>query len=416
MTEEVVKDILEHGIIVFDTNVLLNLYFYTTETKNKMIGVMEKYKDRLWMPYQVGWEYFNNRENKIEILRGSCDKIKAKVKESKDGFAKLLDDNFKRHPYIVREKLKELFNKGLESVEKELNTLQAKDPDYAKNDTVWQKLTDLYDGRVGDDYDLDRLNAIYLEGEKRYALEIPPGYCDIKDKKDRGSRHLYGDLIIWKMSIEHAAEIGADLIFVTEDKKPDWYDKKKQLPRKDLMCEFRKESNGQSVLLCDQEGFLRLVEKHLGEGMDEEAMEEIKDVAKEEEIKRNREMEELERIRKKSLAITQQFGGTLDSSLWDSSLINKQMWIPGLSLSGSVYSRTHPMHYRGSWLTDPSEPLVPLEMLNEEFWTPKTISPGSMGIPNQTTEDGFLINPYVLEKDAKNKNKNKQDKGKGTNE
>ena len=84
MTEHELKSILENGIIVFDTNVLLNLYFYTVETKNKMIGVMEKYKERLWMPYQVGWEYFNNRENKIEILRGSCYKIKANVKEKRN--------------------------------------------------------------------------------------------------------------------------------------------------------------------------------------------------------------------------------------------------------------------------------------------------------------------------------------------
>lgn len=45
------SDFLLHGMLVFDTNVLLNLYFYTADTRNKMFGVMEKCKGRLC--YQV---------------------------------------------------------------------------------------------------------------------------------------------------------------------------------------------------------------------------------------------------------------------------------------------------------------------------------------------------------------------------
>lgn len=335
MTEDELKGILENGIIVFDTNVLLNLYFYTVETKNKMIAVMEKYKERLWMPYQVGWEFFNNRENRIETLHESCDKIKAKITEAKNSFASLLNNNFKRHPYIVREKLIEKFNKGLEEVEKELQDLKSKDPDYATKDAVWEKLTNLYDGRVGEDYSLDRLEKIYSEGEKRYALEIPPGYCDIKDKKDRGYRHLYGDLIIWKMVIEHSKVEARNVVFVTEEKKPDWYDKKKQLPRKDLMCEFCKDSGGQKVLICDQERFLRLVEKYLGEAVDDKAIEEIKDVAKEEE-QRKRE-ESIKRRRRLSMAIDKEYSSVFGSSIWNSLEGRRHLWNAGMRLDGSVF-------------------------------------------------------------------------------
>ena len=398
MTEEDVKTILENGIIVFDTNVLLNLYFYTSKTKNKMIGVMEKYRDRLWMPYQVGWEYFNNRENKIETLHESCDKIKAKVKESKDAFKKLLDDNFKRHPYIVREKLIEKFNKGLEAVEKELENLKSKDPDYQSKDTVWEKLTELYDGRVGNDYALDILEKIYAEGENRFALEVPPGYSDIKDKKDRGPRHLYGDLIIWKMVIEHAKYKKENVVFVTEEKKPDWYDKKKKMPRKDLMCEFHKESGGKKVLICDQEGFLRLVEKYLGVVMDDVAIEEIKDVAKEEEEKRKRE-EDIKRRRRQSLAVSKKYGSLLDPSIWDSIDDRRYLWNAGLRSDGI----TLPSMWSDQSYVPLSDMSSETRMINngmdDDFFCTKTFPEGSF----QITEPFLSEGKNSVLSDSKNK-------------
>ena len=81
LSDNEIKAILENGILVFDTNVLLNLYSYTKSTKEEVLNIMKKYKNRLWMPYQVGWEFFNNRENKISNVQGGCDKILEKTEE-----------------------------------------------------------------------------------------------------------------------------------------------------------------------------------------------------------------------------------------------------------------------------------------------------------------------------------------------
>lgn len=43
----------QNGVIVFDTNVLLNLYRYNEETRNELLKLMKSYQNRLWMPYQV---------------------------------------------------------------------------------------------------------------------------------------------------------------------------------------------------------------------------------------------------------------------------------------------------------------------------------------------------------------------------
>lgn len=326
MTDNEIKRFLQKGLLVFDTNVLLNLYFYTPETKNKMFGVMEKCKDRLWLPYQVGWEYFNNRKDRIEKLQKSCDVISGNVNDAKNRFSSLLNDEYQRHPFIVRKELIDSFKNGLKPLEEKLNELKKNAPDYTKSDTIWAKLEGFYDGKTGADYPLEKLKGIYKEGEERYSFEIPPGYADIKKKKDRGPRHLYGDVIIWKMVIEHAKENKLDVVFVTEEKKEDWFEKKRE-PRKDLLKEFFDKSDGQKVLICDQEEFLYLADKHLGTKVGKDAIKEIKEVASEE---RKREEEFNKRIIKTN-AILEGWNNNLDSSIISSGITGTRLWDTGLS-------------------------------------------------------------------------------------
>ena len=47
--------------MVFDTNILLNLYRYNKQTCDDILNYMQTFGDQLWMPFQVGWEYNNNR-------------------------------------------------------------------------------------------------------------------------------------------------------------------------------------------------------------------------------------------------------------------------------------------------------------------------------------------------------------------
>jgi hypothetical protein len=54
-------------VFCFDTNVLLNLYRYTPESRENLIKVLQAVKDRVWLPHQVGIEYQRRR---IEVLLG----------------------------------------------------------------------------------------------------------------------------------------------------------------------------------------------------------------------------------------------------------------------------------------------------------------------------------------------------------
>ena len=86
MRDEEIKSYLENGILVLDTNVLLNLYFYTAETKDKMIGVMEKCQERLWMPYQVALEFLANCEGVKTWLHKGYKELTGQVDECKKSF------------------------------------------------------------------------------------------------------------------------------------------------------------------------------------------------------------------------------------------------------------------------------------------------------------------------------------------
>lgn len=55
------KQLWDNGLIVLDTNVLLNFYRYSEKTSNDLFNTLEQFSDRLWIPYQVAKEYQKNR-------------------------------------------------------------------------------------------------------------------------------------------------------------------------------------------------------------------------------------------------------------------------------------------------------------------------------------------------------------------
>ena len=51
--------------VAVDTNVLLNLYSYSSATSNELLKRFDEIADKLWLPHQVVVEYHRNRSTKI---------------------------------------------------------------------------------------------------------------------------------------------------------------------------------------------------------------------------------------------------------------------------------------------------------------------------------------------------------------
>lgn len=285
--KERIKRIWNEAIIVLDTNVLLNLYRYSEDSKNNLLDVLEFYKDRLWIPYQVGLEYQQDRVSVYMDMNAAYDQIVASLNKETEEFIKRLNlAKYRRHPTIDTAWFENQIKAEIQRLCNHLIEMKNSCPDYSIKDEINERVTALFDEKIGDDFDETKLSNLYTEGQKRYSEKVPPGYCDAKEKKERGNRHLYGDLILWKQIIQKASEKKCNVILVTDDVKEDWYERVKGLtigPRKELIREFRNETE-MDILIYPSNRFLDYAKENMSVAVKQETISEVNDILKEDEL------------------------------------------------------------------------------------------------------------------------------------
>lgn len=91
----------------------------------------------------------------------------------------------------------------------------------SSKDQVLAQLEALFDGRVGEPFAAERFAELVVAGRERFARRLPPGYLDAEkvDQQEEGT----GDYLIWEQLIAYAAAERKDLLFVTRDRKEDWW-------------------------------------------------------------------------------------------------------------------------------------------------------------------------------------------------
>src|SRR4051812_36072999 len=102
-TEEEFTILWDEAIIVFDANVLLNLYRYTKKTRRKIFKILTKISGRLWLPHQVGLEFHGRRldaiNNQLKVYEDVCNEIDELIKT-----AHRLSSKYPYHPLIEIDK------------------------------------------------------------------------------------------------------------------------------------------------------------------------------------------------------------------------------------------------------------------------------------------------------------------------
>ncbi|MGM0712597.1 PIN domain-containing protein [Brevibacillus parabrevis] len=257
-SNEDIQKMWEDCIFVFDTNVLLDLYRYTDGTRESLFSVFDYYSDRIWLPHQVGLEFHKNRISVIIEQREAYKKISSELKELSHKVMADLEgklQKYKQHPAIEMDKLLHKINGAWEASVQALAKQESEHPDLRNDDTVFKKLEELFEGKIGPPFTKEELDKILKEAERRYSISFPPGYKDAKEKKGQITKFedliiedQFGDFIIWKQIIQMAKTEKRPVIFVTGDTKEDWFETirgKTQGPRFELLYEFRKETNNQ---------------------------------------------------------------------------------------------------------------------------------------------------------------------------
>ncbi|MCG6154023.1 PIN-like domain-containing protein [Leptospira bandrabouensis] len=215
--EELIK-LSKESLYVFDTNILLNMYRYSRSTVEDFFTVFSKLKNenRIWIPYQVGIEFYENRINVIAEQKKSYQEILKSITKFKND----ISAKYKNHPFLNFEEIfSELNSKAIAEIENKIYEAEKLQPNWLDRDEILERINLIFENSTGEELTEERLKEIKAEGKLRYENKIPPGFKD----NNKSDHNKFGDLIIWFEIIEKAKNVKKNIIFVSGDTKDDWW-------------------------------------------------------------------------------------------------------------------------------------------------------------------------------------------------
>lgn len=231
-------------LIVMDTNVLLQLYRFTPGARKELFEVLDKVKDRLWIPHQVASEYYDNRLDAVKEHLELYTKTSASIESLKVQVAQEIN-RFAKRSSISPEDKSSLLDPIESAFNKVENRLKAHQSEFdlsleivVDRDPILERLALMLHGRIGDPFPGDEVDGLIAEFEKRADNKTPPGYKDASK-----SENAHGDFFVWEQTLRKAAETRNPVILVTNDEKEDWVLKQAGLTvgaRPELIAEMQK--------------------------------------------------------------------------------------------------------------------------------------------------------------------------------
>ena len=280
--DDAIANAMTTGLVVPDTNVLLNLYQFKATARDELFEALENLGDRLWIPYQVGHEVHRKR---LEII-AKQEKFFGDTRSQLDGAIRALRNQvgaFQKRIAWSKDDLRDI-EESIGALQRLLtaevtkagnaNEVRMKDRD---SDKVLARLEKLFDKRVGGPMKPDELQEARKEAERRGREKIPPGYEDAdKDKGDPA-----GDYLIWRQLMTEAKTRKLPVVFITDDTKPDWYRREHNDlllgARYELREELMREA-GVPLLLLTTRTFIDHATKYLNAEFSEETAEQAKNL------------------------------------------------------------------------------------------------------------------------------------------
>lgn len=258
------------GTIVFDANAILDLYRLPPKARDELFTALEYFKDRLWLPYQVALEYQRNRFTVIADRRTTTSAVLSTaaklLTDLKASVAELKLDQYEAG-FNSDDVLKEI-NPHVEKILAAIQDVQKNELDVSHSDPIRDRLDAIFAGKVGQGpQSKSDMDALISDAEVRFDAKQPPGFEDEKRKNKAKFVHdglvytnCYGDLILWRQIIRHAKSNNIKhLLFVTRDKKEDWWwkeGKKRIGPHQELVREIRREGGVETFWMLTPDRFL----------------------------------------------------------------------------------------------------------------------------------------------------------------
>jgi histone H3/H4 len=277
-------DLLTGGMVVLDTNVLLDLYRYHQFTRDDFLLALDALKERLWIPHQVVKEFWKNREQILLDPRES-DKTSKELESQSINAVRILRTWTRRVrlPTARADELSNVLEEAFTKVIGEVKKLASDDGrEFARdtnNDPLLLALAPILAGHVGHPFGKAEYDAAIVEAKRRGKESIPPGYMDI-GKEGLGPA---GDYLLWAQLLQRALNRKNDVLFVTADDKEDWWRKDKTKsslgPRPELVEELRSTANVRLFMLAP-DNLLSWAKDVFDLSISNESVQEVKRVSK----------------------------------------------------------------------------------------------------------------------------------------
>lgn len=223
-------------LFVFDTNSLLELYSINFKHAKVILDILNSVKHKVWIPYQVGFEFQKNRLTKIIQRRKEIRNHIDNLNNLYSNILKISDNKLFKYDKSLVEKIKKTndqlspsINEIKSLIENELNN----SINVRSEDNIRSELDKIFCGdRIGEKPTVDNLESIIKEAEKRFEKKNCPGYKD-DNKKDISYYYYnfsfenkYGDFLIFNEMREKIKSFKdkRNLVFITYDTKEDWWE------------------------------------------------------------------------------------------------------------------------------------------------------------------------------------------------
>jgi len=281
------------SLIIFDTNIFLDLYSYPVGTRQSIMNSIDQLQGILWSPHHVFLEYHKNRREVIHKSKKNLDEIqntlgsfasgnclnissistyKSKYgkfhSELTDSIQKIID----KYTPLYAELQKQLTN-DIEPIRSKINTYKKQDTvSLTGDDPVLNFLTSKYsDDNIGEPYSAERLAELFVECDARILKKIPPAFKDNSKSGKftyRGVEYdsKYGDFIIYKQILDYcSAKKIANVFFISNDVKRDWREPvphendKYYGARRELKAEAYLEANIENLILLDLNEYFKVL-------------------------------------------------------------------------------------------------------------------------------------------------------------
>ncbi|MFI0961016.1 PIN-like domain-containing protein [Streptomyces sp. NPDC021080] len=273
------------GLIALDTNVLLNLYRSNERTRKDTFAVLDRLRDRLWVPHQVLVEFWRNRalpsvrghhHSKAQEVSASLNKASRSVHDALDRWMKDVhlssDEEVRRRIDSSRSTLNGTLEKLKSLIQEQAQKDAVGGTAVTHGDPILRELEGLLQGRIGEPLSVEEFGKAVREAQSRADSEIPPGYADFQSKSPEQAA---GDYILWKQLLDEVEKRKQDVLMVTGDVKEDWWVRRDgevpARPRKELGMELRQRA-GVSLFMMTPSQLLAEANEILGLKVDKRSV------------------------------------------------------------------------------------------------------------------------------------------------